>query len=173
MLKTINCGDVRSEHIGKTITIAGWVHRRRDHGNLIFIDVRDREGIVQVVFNPELSPETHNTAESLRNEWVVQISGRVSARPEGSQNADLATGEIEVYAEQLFVLNESKTPPFSVNEESDVDLIAEFAEGADLFDLIGLEQYLSDQLQLKVDVVTRNSLREEIADSVLADLTPV
>ena len=121
MLKTINCGDVRSEHIGKTITLAGWVHRRRDHGNLIFIDVRDREGIVQVVFNPEQAPEAHKIAESLRNEWVVQVSGRVSARPEGSQNADLATGEIEVYAEQLLVLNESRTPPFYVNEESDVD----------------------------------------------------
>ncbi len=121
MLKTINCGDVRSEHIGKTITLAGWVHRRRDHGNLIFIDVRDREGIVQVVFNPEQAPETHRTAESLRNEWVVQVSGRVSARPDGTQNAGLATGEIEVHAEQLFVLNESKTPPFYVNEESDVD----------------------------------------------------
>ena len=121
MLKTINCGDVRPEHIGKTVTLAGWVHRRRDHGNLIFIDVRDREGLVQVVFNPEQAPEAHRTAESLRNEWVVQISGRVSARPEGSQNTDLATGEIEVYAEQLFVLNESKTPPFFVNEESEVD----------------------------------------------------
>ncbi|MCH8060913.1 MAG: aspartate--tRNA ligase [Chloroflexi bacterium] len=121
MLKTINCGDVRSEHIGKTVTLAGWVHRRRDHGNLIFIDVRDREGLVQVVFNPEQAPEAHKTAESLRNEWVVQVSGRVSARPEGSQNTGLATGEIEVYAEQLFVLNESKTPPFFVNEESEVD----------------------------------------------------
>ena len=121
MLKTINCGDVRSEHIGKTVTLAGWVHRRRDHGNLIFIDVRDREGLVQVVFNPEQAPEAHKTAESLRNEWVVQVSGRVSERPEGSQNTGLATGEIEVYAEQLFVLNESKTPPFFVNEETEVD----------------------------------------------------
>ena len=121
MLKTINCGDVRPEHIGKTVTLAGWVHRRRDHGNLIFIDLRDREGLVQVVFNPEQAAEAHKIAESLRNEWVVQITGRVSARPEGAQNADLATGEIEVYAEQLFVLNESKTPPFYVNEESEVD----------------------------------------------------
>ena len=121
MLKTINCGDVRSEHIGKTITIAGWVHRRRDHGNLIFIDLRDREGIVQVVFNPEQAAEAHRTAESLRNEWVVQVTGRVSTRPEGSENVDLATGKIEVHAEQMVVFNESKTPPFYVNEESEVD----------------------------------------------------
>jgi aspartyl-tRNA synthetase len=112
---------VRSEYIGKTVTLAGWVHRRRDHGNLIFIDLRDREGLVQVVFNPELAPEAHKVAEDLRNEWVVQVFGQVMRRPEGTENPNMPTGDIEVYAERLVVLNESKTPPFYVNEESDVD----------------------------------------------------
>ena len=121
MLKTINCGDVRTEHIGKTITLAGWVHRRRDHGGLIFIDLRDREGLVQVVFNPDNAPSAHQLAQALRNEWVVQVSGSVTLRPEGTHNPNIATGEIEVAAEQLRVLNESKTPPFYINEENEVD----------------------------------------------------
>ena len=121
MLKTISCGDVRAEHIGKAVTLAGWVHRRRDHGGLIFIDLRDREGIVQVVFNPDNAPDIHATAETLRNEWVVQVTGTVTARPEGTENPNMATGEIEVTAEQVRVLNESKTPPFYINEESEVD----------------------------------------------------
>jgi len=121
LLKTINCGDVRAEHIGKTITLAGWVHRRRDHGGLIFIDLRDREGLVQVVFNPDNAPSAHELAQALRNEWVAQISGSVAPRPEGTHNPNIATGEIEVAADQLRVLNESKTPPFYINEENEVD----------------------------------------------------
>ena len=121
MLKTISCGDVRAEHIGKTVTLAGWVHRRRDHGGLIFIDLRDREGIVQVVFNPDNAQDIHAIAETLRNEWVVQVTGTVTARPEGTENPNMATGEVEVSTEQVRVLNESKTPPFYINEESEVD----------------------------------------------------
>ncbi|MCH8827115.1 MAG: aspartate--tRNA ligase [Chloroflexi bacterium] len=121
MLKTINCGDVRAEHIGKTLTLAGWVNRRRDHGNLIFIDLRDREGLVQVVFNPEHAPEAHGIAEQLRNEWVVQVIGEVVKRPEGSENPNLPTGDVEVAISQITVLNESKTPPFYINEDSEVD----------------------------------------------------
>jgi len=121
LLKTISCGDVRTEHIGKTVTLAGWVNRRRDHGNLIFIDLRDREGLVQVVFNPKQAAEAHNTAEQLRNEWVIQVIGEVTKRPEGSENPNLATGNVEVVISQLTVLNESKTPPFYINEESEVD----------------------------------------------------
>ena len=121
MLKTISCGSVRAEHIEKTVTLAGWVHRRRDHGSLIFIDLRDRNGIVQVVFNPEQASDAHHGAEQLRNEWVVQIVGQVNRRPEGTENPGLDTGEVEVAAEQIVILNESKTPPFPVNEESEVD----------------------------------------------------
>ena len=121
MLKTIACGELRKEHSGHAVTLAGWVHRRRDHGNLIFIDLRDREGLVQVVFNPELAPDAHKIVESVRNEWVLQVSGQVGVRPEGTVNPDLATGEIEVMAETAEVLAESKTPPFYVNEEDEVD----------------------------------------------------
>ena len=121
MLKTISCGDLRAEHVGQQVTLAGWVHRRRDHGALIFIDVRDRQGTVQVVFNPETAQEAHAIAESFRNEWVIQIKGEVMARPEGSENADLPTGQVEIAVSSATVLNESKTPPFNVNDDSDVD----------------------------------------------------
>ena len=121
MLKTIDCGELRAEHADNTVTLAGWVHRRRDHGNLIFIDLRDREGIVQVVFNPDLASDAHQEAERLRNEWVVQVVGQVVRRPEGTVNPNLSTGEVEVTASQIVVLNESKTPPFYVNEETEVD----------------------------------------------------
>ena len=121
MLKTISCGDLRPEHVGRGVTLAGWVHRRRDHGSLIFIDLRDREGIVQIVFNPEMAPEAHATAGSLRNEWVIQVTGQVGRRLEGSENPNLATGDVEIAADGLSVLNESKTPPFYVNEDGEVD----------------------------------------------------
>ena len=81
LLKTIGCGSLRSEHVGTEVTLAGWVHRRRDHGSLIFVDLRDRDGLVQVIFNPDLAPEAHAVAETLRNEWVVQVVGRVERRP--------------------------------------------------------------------------------------------
>jgi len=121
LLKNTSCGSLRSEDIGKSVTLAGWVHRRRDHGNLIFIDLRDREGLVQVVFNPELEEKSHDIAQQLRNEWVIQVSGEVSARPEGTVNSDMKSGEIEVYASELIVLNQSLTPPFYVNEDVSVD----------------------------------------------------
>jgi aspartyl-tRNA synthetase len=101
--------------------LAGWVHRRRDHGSLIFIDLRDREGLTQVVFNPETSQETHTRANDLRNEFVIQISGEVAKRPKGTENTKLPTGEIEVLANKITILNSCRTPPFYINEEVDVD----------------------------------------------------
>ena len=121
MLKDISCGALRSQDIGKSVTLAGWVHRRRDHGNLIFIDLRDRDGLVQVVFNPELAEKAHVIAQLLRNEWVIQVSGEVLARPEGTVNEDMLSGAVEVYASELTVLNQSLTPPFYVNEDTAVD----------------------------------------------------
>ena len=121
MLKTIACGDLREEHSGQAVTLAGWVHRRRDHGSLIFIDLRDREGLVQVVFNPEIAPDAHEVVGRVRNEWVLRVSGRVGERPEGTENPDLATGDIEVMAADAEVLAESKTPPFYVNDDAEVD----------------------------------------------------
>jgi len=120
-LKDISCGALRSQDIGKSVTLAGWVHRRRDHGNLIFIDLRDRDGLVQVVFNPELAEKAHVIAQLLRNEWVIQVSGEVLARPEGTVNEDMLSGAVEVYASELTVLNQSLTPPFYVNEDTAVD----------------------------------------------------
>ena len=121
MLKSISCGSLRAEHAGQSATLAGWVHRRRDHGSLIFIDIRDRDGLTQVVFNPEIAPDAHRTAESFRNEWVVQVSGEVAPRPEGTENPGIATGAIELVASDARVLNEALTPPFYINEESEVE----------------------------------------------------
>jgi len=121
LLKTHNCGELRAQNAGQTVTLAGWVHRRRDHGGLIFIDLRDREGITQVVFNPEISSGTHDKATVLRNEYVIQITGAVSRRPSGTENSRLPTGDIEIYASTINILNSAKTPPFYINEEVDVD----------------------------------------------------
>ena len=121
MLKDIPCGEVTESHVGSTVTLAGWVHRRRVHGGVVFIDLRDRSGIVQLVFNPETSPDAHRVAEEVRGEWVLQVKGLVRRRPEGSENPALPTGAIEVAADEAVVLNQSLTPPFYINEESEVD----------------------------------------------------
>ncbi len=121
MLKSHSCGELRKEHAGHKVVLAGWVHRRRDHGGMIFIDLRDSSGIVQVVFNPQTSREAFQVAGSLRNEYVVQVAGEVAIRPEGTQNIKLATGDIEIVAREVVVLNPSETPPFYVNEDEEVD----------------------------------------------------
>jgi aspartyl-tRNA synthetase len=121
MMKTHNCGDLRVTHAGERVVLAGWVHRRRDHGGLIFVDLRDRSGIVQVVFNPATSPTAHAIADQVRVEYVMKLSGVVQKRPTGLVNPKLATGEIEVIAEQAEILNPAKTPPFYINEDVEVD----------------------------------------------------
>ncbi len=118
MLKSISCGDLRPEHDGQSVTPAGWVHRRRDHGGVVFIDLRDSSGLVQVVFHPEAAPEATETAQHFRAEWVVQVEGTVRKRPEGTENEELATGGVEVVAARSEVLNESKTPPFDVSQDT-------------------------------------------------------
>jgi len=121
-LKTHTCGQLRSEHTGQTVTLAGWVHRRRDHGGLIFIDLRDRWGITQIVFDPDTSAEAHAVAHNLRVEYVVKVTGSVHRRPPGLENLDLDTGEIEVAVEgEAEILNQAKTPPFYINEDLPVD----------------------------------------------------
>lgn len=122
MHKDTDCGQPRRSDAesGKEITVAGWVNRRRDHGNLIFIDLRDRTGLLQVVFNPEVSPEAHHLAESLRSEWVVKVRGTVTNRIKGAENPNLATGDVELVAHELTVLNQSLTPPFEVVEDVNV-----------------------------------------------------
>lgn len=121
MLKTHSCGQLRRTDIGRQVVLAGWVHRRRDHGGLIFIDLRDREGVVQIVFNPQKSPEPYQLADELRNEYVIRIWGEVVLRPEGTENPALPTGEIEVLVERLEILNKAETPPFYINKDVEVD----------------------------------------------------
>ncbi|PIX22159.1 MAG: aspartate--tRNA ligase, partial [Deltaproteobacteria bacterium CG_4_8_14_3_um_filter_43_13] len=118
--RTHNCGQLRVDDIDSEVTLMGWVQRRRDHGGLIFVDLRDRYGITQVVFNPDVDRDSHEKAALLRSEYVIAIKGNVSKRPEGTKNPNLATGEIEVLVKGLKVLNEAKTPPFPIEEDVDV-----------------------------------------------------
>lgn len=115
--RTHTCGELRAEQVGERVTLSGWVHRRRDHGQLTFMDLRDRYGVTQVVTSAEEAPEAHAAAEAARNEWVVQVEGVVRHRPQGTINAELKTGEIEVAVDRFAVLNASKVPPFYINEE--------------------------------------------------------
>ncbi|MCJ7769319.1 MAG: aspartate--tRNA ligase, partial [Dehalococcoidales bacterium] len=121
MIRSHSCGRINKETKGQKVTLAGWVERRRDHGGLIFIDLRDREGLVQVVFNPEKSKECHDIASRLRNEYVIRTGGEVALRPPGTENTKLASGDIEIIADSIEILNESKTPPFYINEDAEVD----------------------------------------------------
>ncbi|UXH44288.1 aspartate--tRNA ligase [Rossellomorea vietnamensis] len=118
--RTAYCGDITETYIGEKITIKGWVQKRRDLGGLIFIDLRDREGIVQVVFNPDLSEEALSLAEKIRNEYVLSITGTVVARGEGTVNPNLKTGKVEIHAEEVQIINEAKTPPFMIDDQMEV-----------------------------------------------------
>ena len=118
-MRTHYCGDINETLIDQTVTFTGWVHRRRDHGGVIFLDVRDREGMVQVVFDPD-TPEAFATADSVRSEYVVQITGRVRARPAGTTNANMKTGMIEVLGKEIGILNKAATPPFPLDGYTDV-----------------------------------------------------
>jgi len=118
--RTSWCGELGVKDVGMAVKLAGWVHRRRDHGGLIFIDLRDRTGIVQVVFSPE-APDAFRKAEEMRGEYVVAISGSVVRRPAGTENPALATGQIEVVAEKAEILNPAKTPPFYIEDDVDID----------------------------------------------------
>ena len=119
MYKTHTCGELRATHEGQTVTLAGWVHRQRDHGGVTFIDLRDRYGLVQVVGDPAIpdaSPIQH-----ARQEWVLKVTGVVRRRPAGAENPNLATGEIEVHATKVEVLNQAKPLPFLINKDEDID----------------------------------------------------
>lgn len=121
MLRTHTGGELKLKDKGKEATLAGWVHRRRDHGGVIFIDLRDRYGLTQVKFDPQINKKTHAQAESLRGEWVIQVKGKVLPRPEGMINKKLKTGEIEVVAGELEILSRAKTLPFEIDEEKRQD----------------------------------------------------
>lgn len=118
--RTHYCGDLNATHADEEVVLMGWAHRRRDHGGVIFIDLRDREGLVQVVFNPEICTNCHAEAGKIRSEYVLAVKGRVRRRPEGMENPDLRTGQIEVMANDLEILNEAKTPPFVLDGTAEI-----------------------------------------------------
>jgi aspartyl-tRNA synthetase len=117
--RTHACGAVTPAAIDQEVVIAGWVHRRRDHGGLIFVDLRDREGLVQVVFRPEVAPEAHARAHELRSEWVIAVRGKVERRSDDTINRELPTGEIEVAATELRILNSATPPPFAIEDDTE------------------------------------------------------
>src|SRR3972149_7555938 len=118
--RTGYCGDLNKKDVNREVVLLGWVQRRRDLGGLIFIELRDRQGIAQVVFNPEVSREAHEKAQSLRSEYVIGLKGKVVLRPEGTVNPKLSTGEIEILSQEVKILNVSKTPPFLIEDEEEV-----------------------------------------------------
>ncbi|HZN06501.1 MAG TPA: aspartate--tRNA ligase [Pyrinomonadaceae bacterium] len=117
--RTHSCGDLRAENIGRQVTLMGWVAKRRDFGELTFVDLRDRAGITQVVFNAEAAPEAHAKAKELRGEYVIAVKGEVVARAENTRNPKISTGDVEVHARELFILNDARTPPFQLDASGD------------------------------------------------------
>jgi aspartyl-tRNA synthetase len=119
MLKSHTCGELDLARVGERVTLAGWVNRRRDHGGLIFIDLRDRFGVTQVTINSDQAPDAHDNASQTRSEYVIQVQGVVAARPEGLRNPNLPTGDVEVHADQVTILNAAKNPPFYISGAAD------------------------------------------------------
>ena len=157
--RTHKCGELRSTNSGETITIMGWVNRRRDHGNLIFLDVRDRTGITQVVLDKEVSPVAHAKAEAARPEYVVAVTGRVRERGEGLKNPKMETGDIEVVAQELLLLNDAKTPPFSPAEDAIAN--EEVRLKYRYLDLRRVEMQKNFAVRSRVAMAIRNYLVEE------------
>lgn len=122
MLRTHTCGQLNKEQVGQEVTLCGWVHRRRDHGGVIFIDLRDRYGLAQIKFNPEVAQATWEQADKLRSEWVIKVVGKVVARPKDMINSKLTSGEIEVEVKELEIFSQAKTPPFEIDEEKRVEV---------------------------------------------------
>ena len=172
-MRTHYCGEVNQKHLEQQVTVYGWVHRRRDHGGVIFIDLRDREGLLQIVFDPD-SPETFILGESVRSEYVLSIKGIVRARPEGTVNPNMATGEIEVLVTQAEVLNTSDTPPFPI--ESDIEVNEEMRLRYRYLDLRRTEMLNKMRVRRDVTRCLRNFLDAhqfyEIETPYLTKATP-
>ena len=172
MKRTQYCGALRAADAEKDVVLMGWVHRRRDLGQLIFIDLRDRAGIAQIVFNKELHPEAHKKAEELRSEFVVAVEGRVIQRQKA--NPDIATGEVEVMASRLHILNNSKTPPFQIEDE--VTASEETRLRYRYLDLRRPKLHSNIELRHRVIVEIRKALDEigffEIETPILTRSTP-
>ncbi|MCK5014079.1 MAG: aspartate--tRNA ligase [Candidatus Omnitrophica bacterium] len=174
MLRTHTCGELRKEQGDQEVTLCGWVHARRDHGKLIFIDVRDRYGYTQVVFVPSVSKEAHDIAQKLGPEFVVKISGKVVVRPEKMVNKDIPTGEVELCAEKLEILNTSEVPVFEIDDEADVS--EELRLTYRYLDLRRQKLLSALQVRHKVCSVVRNVFNEEkfveVETPVLTKSTP-
>lgn len=173
MYRTQSCNDLRKDHIGQTVTLCGWVNSRRDHGGVIFTDLRDREGITQVVFRPEEHPQVAEASHELRSEDVIRIVGRVEARVEGKENPDIATGAIEVIASELKVLNKAEVPPFPLDDPKvNEDLRLEYR----YLDLRTAHMQRNLKLRHRVVKTMRDYLDErgflEIETPVLSNPTP-
>ncbi|MGB3267603.1 MAG: aspartate--tRNA ligase [Microcoleus sp.] len=171
-MRTYYCGDLRSKHIGETVTLYGWVDRRRDHGGVIFLDVRDRSGIVQIVSDPERTPDSYHGAESLRGEYVVKITGRVSHRPEDSLNPKLPTGEIEIYADEIELLNAvRKRLPFQISTAENENVREDLRLKYRYLDL--RRDRMSRNLQLRHQVVKAMRRYLEDAEGFMEIETPI
>ena len=172
-MRTHMCGEVNKKFLGEKVALCGWVHRRRDHGGVIFIDLRDREGLVQVVFNPDAA-ETFAIAESVRSEYVLRVEGTVRDRLEGTVNSNMRTGEIEVLVNHIEVLNESETPPFPV--ESEIEVNEEMRLRYRYIDLRRTEMQQKMRVRREVTRNLRNHLDEkeffEIETPILTKATP-
>ncbi len=173
--RTHFCGTLRAEHVGEKVILNGWVHRSRDHGGLIFIDLRDRSGLVQVVFDPSTAPQAHDIAETVRSEYVLAVEGTIRRRPAGLENPKLATGEIEVLVSQVEVLNTCRPLPFQLSEESltvDESLRLRYR----YLDLRRPEMFYRLQLRHKVVSLIRHFLNErgfiEVETPILTKSTP-
>ena len=118
--RTHTCGELRASHTGQNVLLMGWAHRRRDLGGVLFVHLRDREGITQIVFREDLDPAVHTRATEIRSEYVIAVAGTVTRRSPETVNPNLATGEVEVVCSRVWILNESRTPPFPMEEEVDV-----------------------------------------------------
>ncbi|MBA3722949.1 MAG: aspartate--tRNA ligase [Parachlamydiaceae bacterium] len=173
--RTHNCGALRKEDVNKTITLSGWVHRRRDHGGLIFIDLRDRFGLTQIVFDPVKNPKAHSIAEKSRSEWVIAIKGIVINRQEGMTNSKLDTGDIEVRVDDIEVLSQAKTPPFSISDDN-IEVNEELRLKYRYLDMRRGDVTKKLVVRHKVMITTRHFLDQqgflEIATPILAKSTP-
>ncbi len=172
--RTHHCGELSDKNIGETVTLCGWVHTRRDHGGLIFIDLWDKRGLTQVVLNPQIDNLAHQQAQSLRGNFVIAITGNVRERPEGMVNTKLKTGMIEVYVEDLEILNQSKTPPFSVWDDNEISESLRLKHR--FLDLRGDTLQRNLKLRYEISRSVRNTLHNlefiEIETPILTKSTP-
>jgi len=177
-MRSQTCGQVNATHVGDTVQLCGWVNKRRDHGGVIFVDLRDRDGLVQVVFDPD-TPDVFALAEQLRNEFVIRLSGRVRPRPEGTVNPELSSGEIEVLGLELEILNRSETPPFQLDDDdvgeehrlryqpefTQLDIEMSFVEEEDVMSL--MEAMIRQVFKTQLDVDLANPFpRMTYAESI-------